>query len=94
MSGAEGPHLKRVLTLGPLMGIVYFTVGGGVYGIEDLVPSVGPGMSLVLLLVIPLVWSLPVALLAAELATAMPEEGGYYVWVRRSLGEFWGFQEA
>ena len=93
MSGAEGSHVKRVLTLGPLMGIVYFTVGGGVYGIEELVPSVGPGMSLVLLVVIPLVWSLPVALVAAELATAMPEQGGYYVWVRRTLGEFWGFQE-
>ena len=29
-----------------------------------------------------------------ELAAAVPEEGGYYVWVRRALGPFWGFQEA
>jgi len=50
-------------------------------------------MSLLLLAVIPLVWSLPIALVVAELASAMPEEGGYYIWVRRSLGEFWGFQE-
>ena len=29
-----------------------------------------------------------------ELACALPEEGGYYIWVRRALGPFWGFQEA
>ena len=93
MNGAVRQPLGRVLTLGPLIGVTYFTVSGGAYGIEDLVPSVGSGMSLLLLLAMPLVWSLPIALVAAELSTAMPEEGGYYVWVRRSLGEFWGFQE-
>jgi len=93
VSAPPQPPLRRALTLGPLIGIAYFTVSGGAYGIEDLIPSVGHGMSLLLLLVVPLVWSLPIALVSAELATAMPEEGGYYVWVRRSLGEFWGFQE-
>ena len=29
-----------------------------------------------------------------ELASAIPVEGGFYVWVRRALGPFWGFQEA
>ena len=29
-----------------------------------------------------------------ELASAIPAEGGYYVWVDRALGRFWGFQEA
>ena len=29
-----------------------------------------------------------------ELASALPEEGGYYAWVRRALGNCWGFQEA
>jgi amino acid transporter len=28
-----------------------------------------------------------------ELAAAIPAEGGFYVWVRRALGPFWGFQE-
>ena len=28
----------------------------------------------------------------AELAAALPEEGGYVVWVRRAFGRFWGFQ--
>ncbi len=29
-----------------------------------------------------------------ELSSALPCEGGYYAWVRRGLGNFWGFQEA
>jgi amino acid transporter len=30
----------------------------------------------------------------AELSSAIPAEGGFYVWVRRAMGPFWGFQEA
>jgi amino acid transporter len=29
-----------------------------------------------------------------ELSSALPNEGGYYSWVRRAMGDFWGFQEA
>ena len=32
--------------------------------------------------------------MVGELASAIPEEGGYYEWVRRAMGPFWGFQEA
>jgi amino acid transporter len=32
--------------------------------------------------------------MAAELTTLMPVEGGYYVWVRETLGPFWAVQEA
>jgi len=28
--------------------------------------------------------------MVGELAAALPEEGGYYAWVRRALGPFWG----
>ena len=43
-------------------------------------------------MVTPLVWSLPVSLAMAELASALPDEGGYVTWVRRAFGPFWGFQ--
>jgi len=39
-------------------------------------------------------WSLPTAFMIGELSSALPAEGGYYAWVRRGLGNFWGFQEA
>ncbi len=85
--------IKRSLALGALVFIMFFTVSGGAYGLEDLVGSSGAGMALLLIILTPLVWSLPTALMVAELATAMPVEGGFYFWVKRALGPFWGFQE-
>jgi amino acid transporter len=78
----------------PLIGATYFMVAGGPYGLEDIIGDAGYGRALLLLLIIPLIWSLPTSLMVGELASALPEEGGYYCWVRRALGPFWGFQEA
>jgi amino acid transporter len=78
----------------PLIAATYFMVAGGPYGLEDIIGKAGYWRALVLLMAIPLVWSLPTSLMVGELASALPEEGGYYCWVRRALGEFWGFQEA
>jgi amino acid transporter len=78
----------------PLVGATYFMVAGGPYGLEDVIGKAGYGRALLLLLVIPLVWSLPTSLMVGELASAIPLEGGFYAWVRRALGGFWGFQEA
>jgi amino acid transporter len=78
----------------PLVAATYFMVAGGPYGLEDIIGNAGYGRALLLLLIIPLIWSLPTSLMVGELASALPEEGGYYCWVRRALGAFWGFQEA
>ncbi len=85
-------RLKRELGLLPLAAIVFFNVSGGPYGVEDAVSSFGPGLVLLLLVLTPVLWSLPVALAMAELAAAMPDEGGYITWVRRAFGPFWSFQ--
>jgi amino acid transporter len=69
-------------------------VSGGPYGIEDILGGAGYGSALLILLLLPFFWSLPAALMIGELASAIPAEGGFYVWVRRALGPFWGFQEA
>ncbi len=71
---------------------MFFNVSGGAYGTEGLAGAVGPGLALLTLLVVPLVWSLPETLIIGELASMLPEEGGYYRWVRRAFGEFWAFQ--
>jgi amino acid transporter len=42
-------------------------------------------------LLIPLFWCIPISLVAAELTTAMPVQGGFYRWVRAAFGDFWGF---
>jgi len=85
---------RKKLTLLPLVAAAYFMVSGGPYGLEDLVQSAGYGRALVVLAITPLLWALPTALMVGELASAIPEEGGYYEWVRRAMGPFWGFQEA
>ena len=54
----------------------------------------GFGRAILILATLPFLWSLPTALMVGELASAMPVEGGFYVWVRRAMGRFWGFQEA
>jgi amino acid transporter len=78
----------------PLVGATYFMVAGGPYGLEDIIGKAGYVRALLLLAVIPFFWSLPTAWMVGELASAIPAEGGYYVWVHRALGRFWGFQEA
>jgi amino acid transporter len=84
----------RKLTLVPLAAATYFMVSGGPYGLEELVQDCGYRTGLLILLLIPLVWSLPTGLMVGELSAAIPDEGGFYVWVRRAMGPFWGFQEA
>ena len=83
---------RREIGFLSLVAIFFFNVSGGPYGLEDAVSTLGPGLALLLLLVTPLLWSLPVSLAMAEMAAALPEEGGYVVWVRRAFGRFWGFQ--
>ena len=85
---------KARLTLLPLLWATYFMVSGGPFGIEDIVSKSGYAGALLILLLTPLVWSLPTALMVSELAGALPRDGGYYVWVSRAMGPFWGFQEA
>lgn len=89
---ARGAHrLKRELTLLPLAGLIYFTVSGGTFGIEGLIGYSGPGLAMLMILLTPLVFSLPNVLLVRELTTLMPAEGGYYHWVKQAFGSFAGF---
>jgi amino acid transporter len=78
----------------PLIAATYFMVSGGPYGIEDILGGAGYTKALIILLLFPLLWSLPTTLMLGELTSAIPAEGGFYVWVRRAMGPFWGYQEA
>ena len=82
---------RPALRLGGLVAVMFFTVSGGPFGLEGLVGSVGPGVAILLLVATPLIYSVPEALLIGELASMLPAEGGYYQWVKRAFGRFWGF---
>jgi len=84
----------RKITLLGMIAATYFMVAGGPYGLEDVVEKTGYAGTLLVLILIPLFWSIPTAWMVSELSTALPEEGGFYVWVNRGMGRFWGFQEA
>src|ERR1700688_4052752 len=84
---------SRKLTLLPLIAATYFMVAGGPYGLEDLIGKTGYSAALVILVLTPLLWSVPTAMMVSELASAIPDEGGFYIWVRRGMGPFWGYQE-
>ena len=71
--------------------VMFAYTTGGPFGLEEMVTTSGPGMTLIYLLIIPLLWSIPVSLVSAELTTAIPVEGGFYRWIRTAFGDFWGF---
>ena len=76
------------------MAATFFMVSGGTYGTEEIIHGAGYGHGILILLFLPVLWCLPTAFMIGELSSALPQEGGYYAWVRRGLGNFWGFQEA
>ncbi len=85
---------RAKLTLWPLVAATFLMVSGGTYGTEEIVHGAGYRLAILILTLTPLLWSLPTTFMIGELSSALPAEGGYYAWVRRGLGNFWGFQEA
>src|SRR3977135_630454 len=82
---------RAIGTLG-LVFVLFFCTSGGPYTTETLIHSVGPGLGLLILIILPLIWSVPEVLIVGELASMLPLEGGYYRWVDRAFGRFWAFQ--
>jgi amino acid transporter len=83
---------QHEMTTSTVVFMIFCLCAAGCYGIEEMIPQAGPGLTLVMLIVLPFLWSTPMGLVAAELGSALPQEGGYYKWVQRACGEFWGFQ--
>lgn len=85
--------LKRVRMRMLTAVVVVFTLTcSGSFGMEDVVSSSGPGLTLLMIIVLPFIWSVPMAFVAAEMGSMIPEAGGSFRWVRRALGEYWSFQ--
>ncbi len=91
MTSVTGAAVRKAALL-PFVFVMYAYATGGPFGLEDMVGTSGPGLALVYMLLLPFFWCIPVSLVAAELTTAMPVEGGFYRWVRAAFGDFWGFQ--
>src|SRR5210317_1275274 len=93
MIDSAQPGLKKhQISTSTVVFMIFCLCAAGAYGIEDMIPQAGPGLTLVMLITLPFLWSIPMGLVATELGSTIPEEGGFYKWVQRGLGEFWGFQ--
>lgn len=90
---AEDHGLKKHnIKVSTVVFMIFCLCAAGCYGIEEMIPESGPGLTIIMLVVLPFVWSTPLGLVASELGSARPQEGGYYKWVQEALGEYWGFQ--
>lgn len=72
--------------------MLFCLVSAGAFGIEEIIPAAGPGLTLIILMVLPFVWARPISRLVAEANAILPREGGIYAWAKETFGEFWGFQ--
>ena len=84
---------RAALRPAALAAVIFFSVSGGPYGLEGVLNLAGPRTALLLVLLTPLIWALPVILMVLELNGMMPASGGYYRWVSEGLGPMWGFFE-
>jgi amino acid transporter len=84
----------RKASLVQLVFLMYSVMCAGAYGLEGMVSATGPGLTLLVLFVLPLVWAAPISLANAELTARHPVEGGFYRWARMAFGDFAGYQAA
>ncbi len=89
----SGPSLQRVLGLWSAIAIVIGTViGSGVFLVPaTMIRYVGSVDKLFIVWIVAGLLSLFGALTYAELAAAMPEAGGEYVYLSAAYGPFWGY---
>lgn len=75
-----------------MLAVMYVLLLGGPYGIEEIVPQSGPTLAVFAMIFMGIFWGLPTILQTAEMASALPLQGGVYSWYRESWGHFWAFQ--
>lgn len=84
----ESAAPKKKLRLISVVFMMYIFISGGAFGIEDMVGGAGPGITFIVLLILPIIWAYPYGLICTELGARYTEESGFYGWIRRALGRF------
>ncbi len=86
-----GALKKHKVGLLSVVAMLYCACAAGAFGIEEMITESGPGLSILMLVFFPFVWSVPICLGVAELGSVLPGEGGPFVWIKEAFGEFWSF---
>ncbi|MCI7302011.1 APC family permease [Ihubacter massiliensis] len=82
---------KTKFSLAGIVFLIFCMCAAGAFGVEDMIPSVGPGLTILLLIIIPILWAAPMGIYTAELGALAPVDAGPYVWMKMAYGEMWGF---
>lgn len=82
---------KHKMTALSIAFTIYCLTAAGAFGIEEMIPYCGPGMTILMLAIFPIIWASPICIAVSELSAFLPEESGQYVWTREAFGEMWGF---
>ncbi len=90
--GSIGNLRKSKISALGIAFMLFCLVSAGAFGIEEIIPAAGPGLTLIMLIVLPFIWARPISRLVAEANAVLPREGGIYAWAKETFGEFWGFQ--
>lgn len=77
---------EHLLRLFPLMALIFYEVSGGPFGSEDAVGASSPAIAMLGFIVFPLVWSVPEALITAEMSVMYPEDCGVQCPVHAATG--------
>jgi amino acid transporter len=76
---------RKVSTIGLLL-IGFFWCSGGIYGNESLLEAAPTGFAFLALILGSVFYALPIAVISAELACAVPYDGGLVAWVEEACG--------
>eukprot|EP00439_Symbiodinium_sp_Y106_P083929 s211_g24.t1 len=91
LGDAKATGLREVLGTRALVGMIFFEVAGGPYGAEPVIRKGGPFLAILGFLLIPLIWSLPIAVMTAELCSHDPHVGGKIHFVHKCWGPWVGW---
>lgn len=83
---AEGGKKRNTLSTAGLVALTFFSVTGGPFGQELIVKAAGPALALLGYLLFTMFWSVPEALMTAELSVAYPEAAGFAAWTNAAFG--------
>lgn len=86
------PTTRRRVGITGLLALGFFWVSGGIFGNEALLLAGPPAYVFVCLLIAPVLYALPVAVMIGELGAALPYDGGLVAWVAEACGSAVGAQ--
>ncbi len=83
---------KHDIRVSGIVFMLYCLVARERFGIEEIIPQAGPGMTFILLIGFLLYGRIRLVIWLQSGIAVLPSEGGVYVWAKEAFGEFWGFQ--